>query len=93
LKIWVNHDVADMSLEYLSKPETIVVIYGAAAFGYFIYWFITTVVATILIQRSKVRLKKIEEEKRALETRWGSEVNGKTPLDDMGFPIPLNAKD
>ena len=93
LKIWVNHNVADMSFEYLSKPETIVVIYGAAAFGYFIYWFITAVVATTLIQRSKVRLKKIEEEKLALEKRWGSEVNGNIPLDDMGFPMPVNSKD
>ena len=93
LGIWVNHDVADLSLEYLSKPETIVFIYGAAAIGYMIYWFVTLIVSTILIQRSKIRLKKIDEEKLALEKRWGMKVNGKQLLDDSGFPMPISSKD
>ncbi len=87
LGIWVNHDVADLSFDYLSRPQTIIVIYGAAVFGYFIYWFTTTIVSILLIQRSKARLKKISNEKEALENRWGNKVNGKVTLNSAGFPI------
>ena len=87
LQVWQHAGDVDFALRTLLDPVTIVIIYGAAGIGYIIDSVITIAVASILVQKSKVRLGKIEEEKTALETRWGAEVTGKFQLDESGFAV------
>lgn len=85
--LWMSSNSMDKVMDYLSDPKTIIVIYTAAAMGYFINWGITMGVSSILVQRSHIRIKKIEEQKQQMEERWGSKVNGKYNLNESGFLI------
>ncbi len=79
----------DRAVDYLSDPMTIVVIYSTAALGYLIDYMATLFVSSILRQKSLLRLEKIEKEKKKLEGRWGTKVNGERRLDDDGFPLDI----
>jgi len=91
--LWTSSNSMDKVMDYLSDPKTIIVIYTAAAVGYFINWAITMSVSNILVQRSHIRIKKIEEQKKQMEERWGKKVNGKYNLDDSGFLINASSDD
>ena len=66
--------------------------YSAAAVGYIIDWGVTLIVSAILVQRSEMRLKRIEKEKKALIDRWGKEVDGLQTLDEKGFATALGSQ-
>ena len=87
LALWTKVNSVDMALSLISEPKTIIIMYGAAGLGYIIDFIITYAVSSILIQRSEIRLKKIDLEKGALEKRWGRTVNGREQLDEKGFPV------
>ena len=80
------------AIEYIIQPRTIVVIYFAAAIGYLIDWAMTGIVSSIMVQKTKHRLKEIQKQQRELTERWGQEVTGTVPLDEFGFPKDLAAK-
>ena len=75
LEVWIHTNSMNVALNLIAQPKTIIVMYGAAAFGYAINAFITFLVSAILVQKSEVRIKKIHKEKKALIDRWGSGVN------------------
>lgn len=85
--LWTVSNTMEKAMDYIANSETIIVMYGAAALGYLINWLITMGVASLIIKKSKMRIKKIEDEKEALEKRWGKEVNGQYTLDEHGFPL------
>ncbi|HPF77899.1 MAG TPA: hypothetical protein PLF01_01285 [Alphaproteobacteria bacterium] len=87
LGLWTKSNSMDQVMGYIADPKTIIVMYSAAGIGYLINWLVTMGVSSILVQRSRMRIKKIEEEKKALEERWGKHVNGSYDLDDLGFII------
>lgn len=87
VSIWSHAKPLEMSAEYLSNPMTIVVIYTAAAFGYGINYLTTIIVASVLRQKSQLRLEKLEDRKKKLIERWGEKVNGDRLLDKNGFPL------
>lgn len=85
--LWTSSNSMDKVINYLADPKTIIIIYTAAAIGYFINWAITMGVSNILVQRSHMRIKKIEDQKKQMEERWGKKVNGKYRLNDSGFIV------
>lgn len=85
--LWTESNSMDLAIGYLAKPETVIIMYSAAAVGYLINWAVTMGVSSILVQKSLLRIKKIGEEKTALEERWGKKVNGQYDLDESGFII------
>lgn len=87
LGLWMKSNSMDLAIHYLGEPKTIIVMYGAAAIGYLINWAVTLGVSSVLVQRSRLRIKKIDEEKISLEERWGKKVNGQYDLDEFGFII------
>ncbi len=88
--IWKSPLPADTLADYLSNPITIIVIYSAAALGYLINYAVTSFIASILRQKSKSRLKRLDEQKKKMEKRWGEKVSGLKDLDIHGFPIEQN---
>lgn len=76
----------ETAITYILQPRTIVVIYFAAAMGYLIDWAMTGIVSSILVQKTKSRLKEIQKNQKDLTERWGVEVTGTVPLDEFGFP-------
>ncbi len=93
LGLWTKSNSMDLAMHYLSEPKTIIIIYSVAALGYLINWAITMGVSSILVQKSHMRIKKIGEEKVALEERWGKKVNGEYDLDEFGFVIQKEPDD
>lgn len=77
----------ETAMQYLSDPMTIVVIYTLALLGYIINFAVTMGVSAVLVEKSRMRIKKIEEEKKSLEKRWGKEVSGMYELDAKGFRV------
>ncbi len=76
----------ETAIHYIIQPRTIVVMYFAAAMGYLIDWAMTGIVSSIMVQRSKSRLKEIHKQQKELTERWGHEVTGTVALDEYGFP-------
>lgn len=97
VEIFQKGNNIEVAINYIIQPRTIVVIYFAAAMGYLIDWAMTGIVSSIMVQKSKSRLKEIKKEQEALAERWGAEVTGTIPLDEYGFPredyVPEGAKE
>lgn len=89
LKFWTEFSQQTVSNAFhlVADVETIIVIYLLAAGGYAIDMAVTGITASIVVQRSNSRIKKIKKEKKKLVDRWGEKVTGKYKLDDYGFPI------
>jgi len=87
LGLWAGENTVQVSLNYLGNPQTIIIIYMIAGLGYLINWLVTIGVSNILVQKSHLRINRIDKEKQILKDRWGSEVNGKYNLDEHGFPM------
>ena len=87
LGLWTGENTLRVALNYLENPQTIIVIYTIAAFGYFINWVVTVVVSSFLVKKSHMRIDKIKQNKTKLEKRWGEKVNGHYDLDASGFPL------
>ncbi len=87
IQLWTRGNKVDTALSIISEPQTIIVIYSAAASGYMIDWALTGIVATLMIQRGQARKKDIARTQAQLVERWGPEVTGEIPLDEFGFPL------
>lgn len=75
LEIWLYSNSMEVSINLISQPKTIIVMYAAAALGYGVNIVVTYIVSALLLQRADVRVKRIEKEKMALVDRWGDKVN------------------
>lgn len=78
-----------MAISYILEPQTIVVMYFAAAMGYIIDWAMTGIVSSIMVQRGKSRITSLHKAQKEMIERWGLEVNGTIPLDEYGFPVEV----
>jgi hypothetical protein len=86
IEVFQKGNNIETAISYISQPRTIVVMYFAAAMGYLINWAMTGIVSSVLVQRTKSRLKDIQKLQSELTDRWGPEVTGTIPLDEFGFP-------
>lgn len=87
IDLWTSQHSIDRSVEILSDPLTIVVMYMAAGVGYVIDWALTGIVAVFLTENGKARLESIDQRQKQLVARWGAEVSGDVSLGPDGFPV------
>lgn len=73
------------SMEIVTDPLAVTIMYTAAAFGYMIHWSVTGLVSGFMLTSGKSRYEKIRKEKQKLVDRWGPEVTGYFELDLDGF--------
>lgn len=85
IEVFRHGNSIDTAVKYILEPRTIVVMYFAAAMGYLIDWAMTGIVSSIMVQKTRGRLKDIDKEQKTLVQRWGAEVTGTVPLDEYGF--------
>ena len=86
-ELWTtNHEITN-AIYIVSKPTTVMIMFGAAGLGYAADWVLTTIISSVLYEQSKMRLKSIKKRQDELIKRWGSKVNGTVSLDVAGFPI------
>lgn len=88
LKLWTSGEAQsiDTSFRLIAQPETLITMYGAAAVGYVIFYSVSGLVATLLLQQGRARLEDVKKRMLELERKWGSEVTGSgSSEDDMDF--------
>lgn len=89
LELWfAGHDF-EKAFDIVSDPKAIIVMYSAAAVGYLIDWAMTGIIASVLLQRGKARVKAITKRQNELVERWGKEVTGDVMMDEYGFSIEV----
>ena len=89
LQFWTEfgQQTVENAFRLAADVQTIIGIYLLAAGGYAIDAAVTGITASIIKQRSELRLKKIKKDQDALIKRWGEKVTGRYQLDDYGFPV------
>ena len=65
------------ALQAVSRPETLLLAYGAAAVGWVIYYSMTRFIALLIIHKTESRAKKIQKMQKKLIDRWGPELKKK----------------
>ncbi len=86
IEVFKKGNNLETAIAYIVQPRTIVVMYFAAGMGYLIDWAMTGIVSSIMVQKTKSRLKNIQTLQKEMVDRWGAEVTGTIPLDEFGFP-------
>ena len=62
------------AFQLIVQPMSIIVSYGGAAIGWFIYYKITPLVAAIVQSKNERRLRDIDKRQKALVKKWGEGV-------------------
>lgn len=79
-RLWdVGHTIQN-AFYVIMQPMTIIVSYGGAAVGWFIYINVTPFIASIIVMKNESRLKQINKRVQELSRKWGDDVanfNGK----------------
>lgn len=87
LHLWtLGHDVAN-ALVIITDPRFIIIMWSMAGVGYMVDWSLSGIVAKVMIDRGRQRIKNIKQQQEEMVERWGVEVTGEIPLDRFGFPV------
>lgn len=88
VRLWQRGHEMAVTLRMLADPGTWLVMFGAAAIGWLMYFFIPQIVAAFITLRNQTRIKELEERRSLLVADWGAEVMGK-PDPDKAEPVGL----
>lgn len=75
-KLWAGGNDFETSVDLITQPQTITIMYVAAAFGYMIDFVVKHLVASYLYQRGIKRMKDIKKRQAVLIEQWGRDVAG-----------------
>lgn len=75
-KLWSSENNFEGSVDILTSPNALMIMYTAAAFGYMIDWVVTGLVSSFLYQKGITRMKAIKKQQEKLIENWGEEVSG-----------------
>ena len=92
LSLWTKENTIEFAVKLVLNPESIIVMYTAAAVGYLIQSTVSAMTRNIVMQQTHAKLKEILKTEEELEKRWGYEVTGKVALDSDGFPVEDEVK-
>ncbi len=87
VELWMEGHNFEKAMSIITDPMAIIVMYSAAAIGYLVDWAVSGMVAVVVYNRGKARLKSIKKRQWELIERWGVEVSGEVELDEKGFPV------
>jgi hypothetical protein len=74
IKLWHEHTSLDQVFVFMSGRATWIALYGAATFGWMLYYLAPAVISTVVQRRiERLRDNAIERQK-ALKDEWGDEV-------------------
>jgi hypothetical protein len=78
LPVWVmllqGGHTLEMAFQIVTRPAALVVAYGGAAIGWFVYNNVTPLVAGVVLGRNERRLKDIDKRQKELVRKWGEDV-------------------
>jgi hypothetical protein len=72
--LWDMGHTIPSALQLITQPVTIMVAFGGAAAGWFVYHLVTPAVAGIILKKNEYRLREIEKRQKELIRKWGEGV-------------------
>lgn len=88
VQLWQRGHEMAVTLRLLADPATWLVMFGAAAIGWLLYFLIPQLVAAFLALRNEAKIRDLEERRSLLVADWGPEVMGR-PDPDKAEPTGL----
>ncbi len=88
VRLWQRGHEMAVTLRMLADPGSWLIMFGAAAIGWLMYFFIPQIVAAFITLRNQSRIRELEERRSLLVADWGTEVMGK-PDPDKAEPAGL----
>ena len=85
IKLWVMDESMETSLHLLSDPVSWLMMYGAATFGWLIFFTVPPIVQTLINQHLKLRISGLEHKQQAMVKEWGEDIKSGVQL-----PNPVN---
>jgi len=74
IKLWSEHNSLDQVFTFMSGSATWIALYGAAAFGWLLYYLAPNVIITVMHRRiDRLRDAAIDKQK-SLKDEWGDDV-------------------
>ena len=74
MKLWHEHNSLDQVFAFMSGSTTWVALYGAAAFGWLLYYLAPAVITSVLERRIEKLRDAATERQKALKDEWGDDV-------------------
>ncbi len=75
VKYWQAGDVSAMVSD-MSQPYLWAIMYGSAAFGYFMLWLCPQIAAGVAQATNKEKIKRLQKTQAELREEWGGQVDG-----------------
>ncbi len=101
LALWQGAHSVDRAMTILAEPAYWLVMYGAAAAGWLIYFSVPPAVGAYLAHRNEVEIERLTEHQERLVEEWGPEVAAQAlgtggagqrdPLTDTAAPAPATS--
>lgn len=85
IDLWKHNHTIMAAGKVFADPLSWLVMYGAAAVGWALYYGIPPVVANVEVSRAEKRVEALKQTKVALVQEWGPEVAGEMFDDSGGF--------
>jgi len=74
IKLWHEHNSLDQVFIFMSGTATWVALYGAAAFGWLLYYLAPAVITAVIHRRIDRIREAATDKQKALKDEWGEEV-------------------
>lgn len=74
IKLWHEHNSLDQVFSFMSGSATWVALYGAAAFGWMLYYLAPAVITTVAERRIERLRDAALDRQKALKDEWGEDV-------------------
>jgi hypothetical protein len=88
VQLWQQGHTIALAMRMLSTPHIWLVMFGAAALGWVMYFFIPQIVVAVASLRAQSKIKELEERRALLIADWGTEIMAR-PDHDKAEPAGL----
>lgn len=72
--LWEGGHTIEAAFQIIANPSLLLIAYGGAAIGWFIYNNVTPLVAAIVVGKNERRLRDISKRQKELVRKWGEDV-------------------
>lgn len=74
MELWGNGNTVALAMSIVGDPFNLVIMYGAAMFGWAIYVFVPPIVTTVLTVTAQHRIAQLRSDQRALIQEWSPAI-------------------
>ena len=76
MSLWSSNNTVPHALHLLSEPLAWLIMYGAAAIGWVLYFVIPPIISSFVVRRHQAEITRLTEHQEKLVAEWGADVAG-----------------